>query len=80
MPTMRAKLRVSNIQNYSPESESLTFNAVCKADGYPADGSDENNSFARWTPTAELKMSITNPNLVGKFTVGQEYYLDFTPA
>jgi hypothetical protein len=60
--------------------EALVFSAVCKSGGYPADGSDENNSFAKWTPSAELKMSITNPALIGKFFIGQEFYVDFTPA
>lgn len=75
---MRAKLKVSDVQNFNPNCESLVFNAVCKSDGYPSDGSDENNSFARWTPTAELKMTITNPDLVGKFNVGDSFYVDFT--
>jgi hypothetical protein len=78
---MRAKMRVSNTKKSEGANyEELTFNAVSKSDGYPADGSDENNTFAKWTPSAELKMSITNPALIGQFTVGQEFYVDFTPV
>lgn len=77
---MRAKMKVTQVVTNSPNSEQLKFSAVCKNDGYPSDGSDENNSFALWTPSADLSMSITNPALVGKFTVGQEFYVDFTPA
>jgi hypothetical protein len=77
---MRAKMRITRVEHHSETCESLHFSAVCKSEGYPEDGSDENNSFARWTPTAELSMSITNPDLVGKFSVGEEYYLDFTKA
>lgn len=80
MSEMRAKMRVSAVIRHSDLCETLHFNAVCKNDGYPADGSDENNSFARWTPSAELSMSITNPDLIGKFKVGQTFYVDFTPA
>ncbi|RJP48802.1 MAG: hypothetical protein C4586_08290 [Anaerolineaceae bacterium] len=76
---MRAKMKVLSVKNYG-SSEELSFSAVAKIDGYPEDGSDENNTFARWTPSAELKMSITNPALIGKFTEGQEFYVDFTPA
>lgn len=76
---MRAKMKVSNVKNYG-SSEELIFNAVSKKDGYPDDGSDENNTFAKWTPSAELKMSITNPALIGQFTEGQEFYVDFTPT
>jgi len=27
-----------------------------------------------------LDITITNPDLVGKFVAGQKYYLDFIPA
>ena len=75
---MRAKMKVSAVTQHNETCEELEFSAVCKSDGYPADGSDENNTFAKWTPSATLKMTITNPALVGKFTQGQEFYVDFT--
>ena len=87
---MRAKLKVSNVEKWKftngqldpkgiTNSENIVFAAVCKSDGYPADGSDENNTFAKWTPTADLKMIINNPALFDKFNVGDEFYVDFTP-
>ena len=76
---MRAKMKVTAVQHHSDTYEALSFSAVSKCDGYPEDGSDENNTFAKWTPSAELKMSITNPALIGKFEAGQEFYVDFTP-
>lgn len=77
---MRAKMKIVSTKLLSETCEVLQFSAVCKSGPYPPDGSDENNSFARWTPAAELKMTITNPNLIGGFSVGQEFYLDFTKA
>ena len=82
---MRAKVRVSNIQTFNDAqggitSQRLTFNAVCKDAGYPADGSDEDNTFAKWTPSAEFGLSVTNPALFDKFEIGEKYYVDFTPA
>ena len=44
------------------------------------DGSDENNTYAKWTPTAELTMTVNNPALLGKIRPGEEYYLDFVRA
>jgi hypothetical protein len=76
---MRAKLAVSGVSSFSG-SDSLSFRAVCLKEGYPADGSDENNSFARWTPMANLTMTVNNPDLIGKFKVGDEFYVDFTPV
>jgi hypothetical protein len=82
---MRAKLKVSFVQDHfngpdnSKSSETLSMHAVY-ANSYPADGSDENNTYAKFTPSADLRMSITNPALFGQLAVGQELYLDFTPA
>lgn len=76
---MRAKMRVSGLGE-STHSTQLQLTAVCKSDGYPADGLDENNTFAKWTPMAQLSMTINNPDLFGKFAIGQEFYVDFTPV
>lgn len=79
MTTMRAKFQVSNVEKFEG-CERVSFRAVGKSGAYPADGSDEDNSFAKWTPSAELTMTITNPALHGQFEVGQKFYADFTPA
>ena len=79
--TMRAKMKVVSADR--PEGAShlnLKMSAVYRDGAYPEDGSDEDNTFARWTPQADLSMSINNPNLIDKFEVGQKFYVDFTPA
>ncbi len=76
---MRAKLKVVSVQKLE-DGEILTFCGVSKCDGYPADGSDENNTFAKFSPCVDLKMTIQTPNLHGKFWAGQEFYVDFTSA
>lgn len=53
---------------------------VSKSDGYPADGSDENNTFAKFSPSGKLELQIANPALIGRFENGDTFYLDFTPA
>lgn len=80
MTAMRAKMRVSNIERNSETCETLHFHCVARSDGYPADGSDENNTFAKFSPSGETRIQVMNPNLIGKFEVGEEYYLDFTKA
>lgn len=74
---MRAKMKVFHVNRHDGYEE-LTLVAVSRSEGYPIDGSDENNTYAKWTPSAELKIAITNPNLVGKFYAGQTFYVDFT--
>lgn len=85
MTTMRAKLQVGAVfpnRNADGEttSETLHFHGVAKSGGYPADGSDEDNTFAKWSPSVYLQMQVTNPSLFGQFEPGQKFYVDFTPA
>ena len=75
---MRAKVNVCGIQKNTDDSENLMFCGVSKCNGYPEDGSDENNTFAKFSPCVDFRMTIQNPNLYGKFKVGQEFYVDFT--
>ena len=77
--TMRAKFRVTKVERFE-ESDRVMMTPVCKSGAYPPDGSDEDNTFAKFSPSGELTLSITNPNLVGKIVPGEKYYLDFTPV
>lgn len=76
---MRAKLQVREVTK-GAGYEVLKMNAVGPKTAYPADGSDEDNTYARWSPQAEFSIHINNPNLHGKFAVGDKFYVDFTPA
>ena len=79
MAKMRAKMRVSGVDK-GEGYETLKMSAVGKTEGYDDTGNDENNTFAKWTPCADLSMTINNPALHGQFEEGQEFYVDFTPA
>lgn len=82
---MRAKLQVGFVQEHfygtdkEKSGETLNMHAVA-ASKYPEDGSDEDNTFAKYSPSADLKIYIANPALFGKFEVGQKFYVDFTEA
>jgi hypothetical protein len=80
MAVMRAKMRISQIVKHNPECETLKFHAVSKSTAYPADGSDEDNTYARFSPSGDLSLTVANPALIGKFEEGEAYYLDFTKA
>lgn len=80
MPTtMRAKFVVTAVES-TDQSEKLRFSAVAKNGAYPEDGSDEDNTFAKFSPQASCEITIANPALFGKFTAGDRFYVDFTPA
>ncbi|WP_339347523.1 hypothetical protein [uncultured Sphingomonas sp.] len=79
MTIMRAKLQIASVTKHSAECEQLKFHGVA-AKSYPADGSDEDNTFAKFSPAVSLDITIMNPSLVGQFEPGQRFYVDFTPA
>lgn len=85
MALMRAKLKVGSVVPYRNEagqtqSEQVTFHGVSKASGYDASGADEDNTFAKFSPSVMLQMTIANPALFGKLTPGDAFYVDFTPV
>lgn len=81
MPVMRAKMKILRVEKFEGSSnEKLHFVAVSKSTPYPADGSDEDNSYAHYSPQGELTLTIANPALHGMFEVGEKFYLDFTKA
>jgi hypothetical protein len=47
---------------------------------YPPDGSDEDNTYAHYSPQANFSITIANPALIGKFAYGDKFYVDFTKA
>ena len=85
MAKMRAKMRVGAVLPYQSADgtvtqERLMLHGVAKSGGYPSDGSDEDNSFAKFSPSIALDMQIANPALIGTFEVGDTFYVDFTPV
>ncbi len=80
MSTMRAKFEVAGVEKIGDTVEKLTFRAVARSGGYPEDGSDEDNTFAKFSPSASCEIHVANPALHGQFEAGQKYYVDFTKA
>lgn len=77
--TMRAKMYVTKIEKQI-SFEVLNLSCVGRKDAYPADGSDENNTFAKFSPSGELRICVTNPTLLGVYNPGDIFYVDFTPT
>ncbi len=75
---MRAKLIISSVTHLEGGQEQLKFRGACKSSGYPADGSDEDNTFAKWSPSVALDITISNPALYGQFKPGMKMYCDFS--
>ena len=70
---VRAKFKVESVTLHT-FGEIIKMNAVCY------DGTEENASFSKYTPTGSYEMTVTNEALFGHFKPGEDYYLDFTPV
>lgn len=71
---MRAKFRCQSVTTHESGSRFCELYAVHS-------GSEENKSFAKYTPGANLSITIDpSTDAFNFFTPGKEYYLDFTEA
>lgn len=77
--TMRAKMNVVEVKRM-PSCDVVKMTAVCRSSSYPNDGLDEDNTYAKFTPSGVVELTISNPALLGKIEPGKKFYLDFTPA
>ena len=77
--TMRAKMTMTEVK-LTEHSDNIVMVPVCRSTPYPADGSDEDNTYAKFSPCGRLELTIANPALLGLFRPGQKFYVDFTPV
>ena len=72
---MRAKMQVRSVEKFQ-QGESLKMAPV--SGKFDEKGYSEDNTFARYTPSGALELSITNPALFDKIKPGDTFYVDFT--
>jgi len=76
---MRAKVKCQSV-TLTEHGEDLEFVPVPKPSAYPEDGLDEDNTYAKFSPSGSFKISVRNPELFGKFKPGDKFYVDFTES
>ena len=75
---MRAKMTVESVKDFGNNCQQVVMHPVCGNKPFGPNGESEDNTFARFSPSGELKLTITNPDLAGKIKPGSTFYLDFT--
>lgn len=65
---VRCKLKCESVKDGR-----VIMAAVC-------DGSEENKSFFKYTPSGKLDFSTVNDAALVQFEAGREYYIDISPA
>jgi hypothetical protein len=71
---MRAKMAIQTITK-DAWNEIVEMSAV-----YGGSTNDEDNSFAKTTPSGTVKLQIANKELHGAYKPGDVFYVDFTPV
>jgi len=71
--TILAKFKVGSVTDFGNNNHNVNLSPV-------VNGSDENKSFSQWTPSGKIEMHITNPECIGFFEAGSEYYVEFRKA
>ncbi len=71
--TILAKFKVGSTTDFGNENLEVKMTPVIG-------GSEENKSFSKYTPSGEVRLHITNPDVLGFFEAGKEYYVEFKQA
>ena len=75
---LRLKCQVNSVKavvgtSGEKEYEELGLSAVYQ-------GSEANKQWSKWTPSASLTMTISNPSAFGKALPGQFFFVDLIPT
>jgi hypothetical protein len=76
--TMRAKFQVNRVERWQGQDKIVASAVTSKP--FDPEGLNEDNTYAKFSPSGALELTIANPALVGKIEPGQKFYLDFTPV
>lgn len=68
-----AKFKVGSVTDFGNSNENVKMSPVVS-------DSNENKSFSMYTPSGAIEMHITNPDAIGFFKPGKEYYVEFKEA
>lgn len=75
---MRAKFEVIEVKRF--KGQDLLAAIAVTSKPFDSAGNNEDNTYAKFSPSGKLELTVANPALVGKIEPGQKFYLDFTPA
>ncbi|WP_421849926.1 hypothetical protein [Oricola sp.] len=84
MADVRAKFwckKIEYVHNPPGGDPAATMAEITFEPVYPQGEDDTTNKeWSRWTPSGEIKMTVTNPAAIARFEGGRSYYVDFTAA
>ena len=75
MPKTTCKFRIESVEPMG-DGETIKLHTEYEDDS-PI---DEDSRFSQYTPSGHMEFNCQNPTLVGKFHVGDEYYIHLIPC
>ena len=67
------KFKVGSVTDFGNDNHNIKMSPV-------TNDNNLNKSFSMYTPSGSIEMHITNPNCIGFFEAGKEYYVEFKKA
>lgn len=77
--TLRLKMRIVSVKQVCDTDGKIMAEEVVLAAVYGPEGS-ANSRWSKWTPAAQLTMTINNPAAFGKVLPEQFYFADLIPT
>lgn len=77
--SVRAKFYVVEITRRKHWDRGAEVQSI-KLQPVSGDGSPENKAFYEATPAGSIELATVNEETGRRFEIGQEFYVDFTPA
>lgn len=79
MSKTRCKFKVTRVEQVkSYDGQEVSFENVRLDAAYSENPEDRQFSYA--TPCGHMEFTVSNPNVIGRFKAGDDYYLDLTPC
>lgn len=84
--SFRAKCRITGVTKLSSHAPNpdgtcpITSVTVTMQPVFSGDDHDSNKQWSKWTPSGELTLQITNPEIFPELVNGKAYFVDFSPV
>lgn len=76
MDVVKCKFYCNSVEQF-PGMEVVKMSAVTDSD-FDSDGNSDDNTYAKYSPSGDFQITVSNPNVFGFFVPGNKYYFDIT--
>lgn len=81
--SFRAKCRITKVESslHPKQNGQVTDHRKVTLQPVYGEGEEDSNAqWSRWTPSGQVELVITNPEVWPDLVIGRAFYVDFTPT